>query len=353
MDYYTEAAVNVWTRSKTFEQLLEQVKQYPLKRIIIFGQYEFNHWNTPVFSELIDTCTEKNITIDVVNGSIECFHTIPKLDQYNLYHYPTSFFPKTVYNMERVYNESDHIKLSDVIIKDISSLNYRYHFISMNRNAHRHRQEMLDILSMYDLIESNAISWHNLHPYPYNYKFWTPKNIELDKSFMEEGGNYCKVPKEYFQSFSQLVIESTSTDAMFITEKTVVPLLLGKPFLVASCQRFHKCLQELGFQLYDEIFDYSFDTEPNQTLRFCMIADNFRKLSTVPLDSLIQKSQMIVQKIEYNKNLAWKLATDYTLYPKPIVDVLRLYEKTGIILDQFTVGDYEIIKKLNNNVGII
>jgi hypothetical protein len=352
MGYYTEVAVNVWSGENTFHKILQTVKQQTLKRLIILGQYEHNYWNNTVFLELIDVCNTKNIIVDIVTGCKESYLPMPKKDQYNLYFFPTSFFTKTVYNMERVYSETEYKSLSNTFIQDITTLNYKHHFISMNRRAHNHRQEMIDLLSMYDLLDTNAISWHNHVPYPYDYKFWTPKILELDRSFITEGNNQHKVPKEYYESFAQLVVESTSTEAMFITEKTVVPLLYGKPFIVASCKGFHRYLQELGFQMYDEIFNYDFDQEENQTLRFSMIADNFRKLCNIPYEKLVPLSYKVKDKVEYNKNLAWNLATDYKLFPKPIIDVINLYEKTGIVLDTFTINDYNIIKQLNKNIGI-
>jgi hypothetical protein len=42
-----------------------------------------------------------------------------------------------------------------------------------------------------------------------------------------------------------------------------------KPFMVFSCQNYHKKLSEkYGFKLYDELIDYSFDSIPELDKRF-------------------------------------------------------------------------------------
>ena len=343
MDYSTNIlSANIWIGNISLDQVPELLKTSNYTKFILMGQYEHCHWNFPTFNQILDIAKERNITIDVVSGAGKILNDIPRMSDYNLYYYPTAFFTS--------FLKYNHNLLDKIIIKDVTTLEYKYHFLSMNRLAHQHRSEMLDILSMYDLIDTNAMSWHNLEPYPYQYNFWSPKVLTLTDTFAEDWNAFI-IPQEFYNSFAQLVVEST-TDEIFVTEKTIAPLFLGKPFMVASCQGFHKYLETLGFKMYDEIFDYSFDDEPNQTMRFSMIADNFRKLSRVPLDDLPELARIIKEKVEHNKLLSYKLATDYTYYPTPMEELVNVYENTGTVLEPLTIGDYTKIKSLRKNITI-
>ena len=53
---------------------------------------------------------------------------------------------------------------------------------------------------------------------------------------------------------------------------------MKKPFIVFSCVDFHKMLSELGFKLYDEVIDYSFDSEPNIEIRAEKFTKNVSKI---------------------------------------------------------------------------
>ena len=352
MDYSTNIlSTNIWSGLDSLDKFTQQVKNSNCQKVILMSQFEFCFWNFSSFNDLLETAKEKNITIDVVVGASEYFINLPNVSDYNLHYYPTTFFSRFLkqvhdYNCITLQLPSiDHL-----YVKDICDIKYQYHFLSMNRLAHQHRCEMLDMLSLHDLIDKNAISWHDVDPYPYEYKFWTPRILKFEDKFELEWNTFT-IPDEFYTSFAQLVIEST-TEAMFVTEKTVVPLFLGKPFLVASCMGYHKYLQSLGFQLYDELFDYSFDQESNQTMRFSMIADNFRKLSKVSLDDLSVLAKTIKEKVEYNKLLSYKIATSYSYYPTPVRELIQEYETTGNLLEPLTINDYLKIKTLNNNVGL-
>jgi hypothetical protein len=79
---------------------------------------------------------------------------------------------------------------------------------------------------------------------------------------------------------------------------------------------FHEMLSvEYGFQLYDEIFDYSFDKETDLDMRCEMLLQNVRRiyhLSTVELQGLHSK---ILPKILFNQDLARQLALNVANIP--------------------------------------
>lgn len=348
MAYFTKelATINRWDSTTQFQNLVAFIETEECDQIIIFGQTEHDHWSFAEFDRILDIAKSKSIPITIVNGSAEVYADMHRRDEYKLVYFPTFFhlwcLSRFMIN-NQVCNKYD---LEKIPFENVT--NYKYHFVSLNSYAHRHRMEMMDILAMYDLIDSNAISWRNLLPYPYKYQFWQDKVLQLTDNFNNDNSWY-DLPKEYSESFCQLVVESDPENALFVTEKTVTPLLLGKPFLVASCPKFHKFLESLGYQLYTEIFDYSFDDEPNQTIRFCMIADNLRKISTVPLNELKHLREKIKDKLIHNRNLVIQLATNIQNWPLEVQEVLHKYKTEELELDHITLQSLISMDKLNNS----
>jgi hypothetical protein len=135
------------------------------------------------------------------------------------------------------------------------------------------------------------------------------------------------MPKEYDSSFCQLVVETT-VKVPFITEKTAIPLFYMKPFLVASCKNYHKILQRMGYELYTEIFDYSFDSIDDLETRFEGIMGNLNKINSLSFDELKILQDKLYDKLLFNKNQAIKLASkiEYQLDK-----LLELYKNSVLV----------------------
>jgi hypothetical protein len=89
------------------------------------------------------------------------------------------------------------------------------------------------------------------------------------------------LPKSYFKGFFDIIPESRWADNEFLTtEKTIKSIINYKPFLVLSSKGFHTefLAKRMGYQLYDEMFDYSFDTCNNIDDRIEGIVENVKRL---------------------------------------------------------------------------
>ena len=85
------------------------------------------------------------------------------------------------------------------------------------------------------------------------------------------------------------------------TEKTSKALLFCKPFLVIGCTGWYKIFEELGFKLYDELFDYSFDEIESFKDRHQAIMTQIKDILNMDRDMLNKKILDIQDKIYYNK----------------------------------------------------
>jgi hypothetical protein len=305
-------------------------------KIILFCQNEWEWHQQPdafLFEKLLSLCKNRNKPLYVISGTSSLYYPV-QVDNTEVFWWSTYWLNKT-YGTLMVANQGK--KLS---IDPYEKLEYKYHFISMNHNAHKHRCLLVDLLAKHNLLDGNAVSMHKLpHPALYTWRYFDGNPKILEPEFTHDK-NYHRIIPQYYESFAQLVSES-SGNTIFLSEKTATPLFLGKPFLVATQFHYHKFLKSLGFELYEEIFDYSFDDEPEEEIRYEMLLENFKKIASIPKQDLHLYQSKIADKLEFNKKHAKAIVNDKSLYPKIAIEAIEWYKATGNILDKHLIDDYE------------
>ena len=79
--------------------------------------------------------------------------------------------------------------------------------------------------------------------------------------------------------------------------------MFQKPFLVWGGQGIHAKLKDLGFELYDELFDYSFDLIYYQDQRrLSRLCDSIYPYMQMEPDIFAKKIKTVKDKIEFNYN---------------------------------------------------
>ena len=255
---------------------------------------------------------KRDITVNVVFGSSnkEYYNSTYKNNS-QIHLWPTFFINRSAYYLKNY---------------KIPNRTYNYLFISMNNLPRTHRCYLIDSIKKYNLDVGSAITWYHADV-EYNWKHWKPVQLSLsDKKYI----NYYKsnqidkqlvpsihnVPLEFFQSYFSLVSES-SIEHCFLTEKTAIPLFLEQPFIVQGARGFHQFLKSLGFELYDEIFDYSFDNLDCFISRTDKIIENIQNLKSKNIDNL--KDQLI-KKAKRNRIKALEVAANKNLVPKIVLN---------------------------------
>lgn len=110
-------------------------------------------------------------------------------------------------------------------------------------------------------------------------------------------------PKGLYQdSIFSLVSESyhgAEERVVFVTEKCIQPMLNAHPCLIKGTMGINAYLKSLGFEVYEELFDYSFDLEDCMFARAEMVAKQVKDFNrTVVLDNF----KTVMQKVSHNKN---------------------------------------------------
>lgn len=188
--------------------------------------------------------------------------------------------------------------------------------LTLNRRPHLHRCIMMDYLAKYNLIDSMCYTWSSTE---INYKFnwWVPK---INQFNVDDECYNCK-DVLYDNPAFHLVTES-HTDIISFSEKTFKPILAGIPFLVFGARGFHKKLKEYGFELYDEIFNYSFDDIQDENHRAMGIAQNFSRLKNKNYQDIVNK---IYHKVEQNRNHALDIFYDKRYIPTELYNIFSNY----------------------------
>lgn len=305
-----------------FDKFWEKITNNHYDKIIIFGQNEWEYYSFEYYEKLIDLCKSRNQPLYIITAAHKVFEK-HRTDNLKLYFWDTYWLGKTWEALGRKHNIIKKINLDDTI-------DYKYHYISLNHRGHKHRVLLIDLLAKNDLFKYGVVTLHEDCPL-YQWKYYEYKPRILNDVFATNKDQYYP-PDEYYEAFAQLVSESPDK-GIILSEKTAIPLILGKPFLIANANGYHKFLQEKGFKLYDEIFDYSFDEIEDETLRYEMLLENFKKLSKIPLNELNFVKDKIKDKIIYNKKLAKEIVYDEKLYPDIAREAIQHYYETGNIID--------------------
>lgn len=333
---------NQWN-GQDFPNFYKEVLSKDWDKIILFCQNEWAwHQHDPeYFPMLLEYCKTINKKVHIITGSHE--HLYPDVDPIikdntEVIWWDTYWLGKTYHALIQT-GQSSSIDLND--IRD-----YTYHFISMNHRPHEHRQLLVDLLAKYNLIEGNAVSIHKQDLNTYRWRYFDFKPLVLEPEFVTDK-NQHRLPQQYYDSFVQLISEASS-DTIMMSEKTAIPLIVGKPFLVAGQMHFHRFIRQLGFELYEELFDYSFDDISNKEERYESLLENFKRLQSIPLSELPNLHRSVTHKIEFNKRKAREIIYDRSLYPKLAIEIIEYYKETGIKIDNWLISNYENLEEVRD-----
>jgi len=90
-------------------------------------------------------------------------------------------------------------------------------------------------------------------------------------------------------SFCNVIIETDiGNELVNISEKTIGALASGHPMLLLGSSGTHQYLKDLGFDMFDDIFDNSFDQEWELYRRFCLFTKSLDRIADKTIEELDQ-----------------------------------------------------------------
>mgnify|MGYP003643810315 FL=1 len=210
------------------------------------------------------------------------------------------------------------------------------HFICLNAVSKEHRAKLITWLHETNIIDKCHWSWLRRSPtrewdnFLENvddintaiFDFRKTKELDMSLEDLDTHINQDTVSDFYYLTDSLIDIGSESFATQpyqCISEKTWKPYLHGKVSFFFNNQSYYSILKNLGFELYDEIFDYSFDTIKDDDERLVGYYNELKRISEIPIEELRKKILSIEDKILRNRNHAWncdlKTISPFKEYP--------------------------------------
>jgi len=171
-------------------------------------------------------------------------------------------------------------------------------FTSLNSKPRHNRCMFIDHMSYFNMIDNNYVSWNmtlleaEANNRPYNFKYWMPDRLVLEAAWQntnianDANMSLNQTPPPQFSDSLFSFISETVTDEIMVTEKTWMAIYHQRPFLTFATSGYYKFLQTLGIELYDEVFDYRFDSILDWKQRCVAVMEQMKKLEGENLQDL-------------------------------------------------------------------
>jgi hypothetical protein len=202
------------------------------------------------------------------------------------------------------------------------------HFLSLSRFLRSHRiaasvevlDRGLDKLGVMSIASGHAsLNQYELNMIPDRYKNCIPMYVDgvIDKDFPQQHSATVDSMNTAFVN----VVHETSFDYNFnynghyrvvwnattYTEKTIKPFAWGQIPIFIATQDHDKYLRELGFDLFDDIIDQSYNQETDPMLRIKRAIDELEKICMWTIEKCVEFKQKNIQRFIDNRNLAEKV----------------------------------------------
>jgi hypothetical protein len=268
----------------------------------------------PLFDMLYWNCTKYNVDpkqIIYVSANLKDEITIQAYCQQNNYvplnvfSFPS--FEMTIYFVDRYVD--DHINTIIDTVKE----NYKGKYFSSLSRRNRPYRTMATFLLCQDPIKEHALishdkvstrdlaAWkqrHRLEEYKDKHVVRWLRSLPLivDRDDFEINWaldlTFEKIhSKTIFQIVNETEMDDYQNTALFLSEKTFRPISQFQPFVIYGQPGSNYILKELGYKLYDEWFDLSFDLEKDHVLRYKKLLISVKD-ACKQLDSMDAKQQI-------------------------------------------------------------
>ena len=235
-------------------------------------------------------------------------HVFEALNECNVIHignrlgdYYFSFWVDFVYTHLDKFEQFDTFELQSPL----------KHFMCLNRKPHRPRVEIVNSIEENNLDKFGYVSLGGGGPYG---NFLTLTTDIVNKDGDSAVGGDVGITNDitslghinnWNSHFLNVVTETTVYTDVFITEKTLKPIIGKRPFIVLGDNNIYKLLQDWGFDTFDDLFGTGYNN-PDYQKRIDWIIENLKDLSKQEnLDKVLQE---LKPRLEHNYQQFLKVA---------------------------------------------
>jgi hypothetical protein len=150
------------------------------------------------------------------------------------------------------------------------------------------QDELYDLIAYYNRFERmgfNVLDWD----YP-NHKNDVFSNLKYTTK------------SHYGETLFNIISETSfENESLNLTEKSFKALANSHPFLIIGDRYSNQYIKELGFEQYDDIIDYSFDSVENRDERLNLAFKQIKKIYSIGRDGMIEWYRNNIDKINVNR----------------------------------------------------
>ena len=107
----------------------------------------------------------------------------------------------------------------------------------------------------------------------------------------------------YADTIFNIITETTcDTNSLNLTEKSFKGIANCHPYLVIGDVNTHKHIKDLGFELYEDLIDYSFDSIDDSENRLNSALKEVKRIYNIGESGILEWYKKNIDKIEYNKS---------------------------------------------------
>lgn len=252
-------------------------------------------------------------------------------------------------------------------------------FLSYNKNATRiHRLKFILWLvknrliddTLYSLLIKNNKSDYGIFSFLSNIEFEELRGLwgyfdmldELGKNVLDwdydiniNDSLYSDVmyttKSHYGRTVFNVVTETTCVnDSCSLTEKSFKPLANCHPFLIIGDRFVHAKLREFGFELYDDLIDYSFDMVYDSTERFNLVLKEIKRIYSLGEDYILDWYKKNIDKIKKNQDTFFSYANQNMI--KEVIKEIKM-KKVLITGANGLVGTHLVRKCIDAGYDVI
>ncbi len=201
--------------------------------------------------------------------------------------------------INRIHRTFANYVLSKSSIKD-------YTMMSQNAITNEDKVELREKLfstfgSTRDVLDTKIDEWSKTLPL-------TIDRNDFQLNWVHTANNKNTINAHISNSVLFQIINETSIDrnSIFFSEKTANSIAAFQPFIIYGNRHINQTMKKYGFELYDEIFDYSFDSIEDPFKRYAAIIDMIvpivTSLSKKSFDNQINFRVSLKEKLIHNYN---------------------------------------------------
>lgn len=322
---YFELYNKPFNSNKSLEPFIDFLKDHKNKDVLFWNPSEpitipFDYYDWDELYRFEKFLIDNDLFVYGLYGGDKVFKSVsPPIQNYQVLSWNTFLLHYTKFYLEKSYNKD----IRDININPV----FNKHFFSLNKHPRSARSFVIDNLYRLGLFDYGLISWNNLSnswQEPYKFEYWDEKimRVDIDVPEINKLNIHTSFNTDFLLNsgcvFNFVVETMVDNRNLLITEKTFKNFLIGQPFISIGSVLHNRTLSELGFYLYDEIFDYSFDSEIDDNNRLLKFVNELQKIKDYRPEDLFDK---IKTKVLNNKENSIKLCDKDDFIPTKIIEM--------------------------------